>query len=282
MVRQLLVLVIILLLTTFLFFIIHGNRKSHEGMANQIVTINGIKITKDTPNKELQDLLQKELKRKANNEQKIKDCQKIIKENNQAKSVLNHEKDAYNKEIIDNQAEIDKNKQIIRNAKTTNQTLTEENKILEKRIAEIYMDFSKLQIEYNSLKKTNQTQDIMHKININLHQQDIKKQQIRNKSKIIVDNLEKIIDITEVQDKVKILQTQQTELTNQITNANIKIEHYENSIKENKDHIKFYQTKIDELKKNIMYLEVKMQDLTSRTKNPGNALSTVSSSNSGA
>ena len=104
MIERILVLVIILVLTTFLFFILNGNRKSQEGMegVSGIVKINGIEITNDTPKEVLEDLLQRGHQAKAMFEQKIKDYQKDIENNNQAYNGLVKERDTYHSEIKKN------------------------------------------------------------------------------------------------------------------------------------------------------------------------------------
>lgn len=287
MIERILVLVIILLLTTFLFFIIHGNRKSHEGMENQFVTINGIKITKDTPSKDLQDLLQKELKEKSIIEQKIKDCRKNIIENNHARDDLVKLVGTYKDEIEKNKKNIDADTISIETADVNNQIFTAENELLEKDIDVLFDKISELKAEHEIIEQSNpisrkEIRDKERKIQVNQNNKNRAKNKIDNRTQKIISNEDKIVDVTTFQTRIKNLLTREFELENLLKSSREKIVGYTNLNQELRGQITFYQSKIEELKKNIIYLEAAMQDLTSRTTNPNNASGVVSSSNNGA
>lgn len=287
MVQRILVLVIILLLTTFLFFIIHGNRKSHEGMENQFVTINGIKITKDTPSKDLQDLLQKERKEKENNEQKIKDCRKNIIENNKARGDLVKLVGTYKDEIEKNKKNIDADTIAIETADVNNQIFTAENELLEKDIDVLFDRISDLKDEREIIDQSNpitrkEIRDKNRKIQVNQNNKNRAKNKIDNKTAKIFYNDDQIVDVTTFQTRIKTLLTREIELEKLLKSSREKWVVYANLNQELRGQITFYQSKIEELKKNIMYLEAALQDLTSRTANPNNASGMVASSNSGA
>lgn len=287
MVQRIMVLVIIIVLTTFLFFIIHGNRNSHEGMATQIVKINGIEITKDTSSDVLEDLKQKGLDAKARFEQAIAERRKNIKENNRAKSILEHEKDAYEKEINENQAKIDTYNTKIETADTNNQTFTVENEILETNIDKLLDRLSDLQTELEIIEKSEDStrkkrKEKIKKIKVNKNNQNRASSKIDNKTQKINYNEEQMIDVTYFQTMLTSLLNRQIDLETLLLKNREKMVQDTNLNKENENYIHYYKTKINAIQKDITYLEAALQDLTSRTNNPGNASGTVSSLNSGA
>ena len=305
MIERILVLVIILVLTTFLFFILNGNRKSHEGMeeVSGIVKINGVEITNDTPNEVLEDLLQRIHEDKAVFEQKIKDYQKDIENNNQVYDGLVKERDTYHSEIKKNNEDINKYEKTINDAYINNQTFTEDNKRLDFEIDSLNKRLSNLQIQLENIEKHKDSSkkrkyrgrrqqvaaaspskyssnNYYYQKNINQTRQTRINGRINHETQKIISNEDKIVDITYFQTLIKSLLERKIELENLLHSNQTNMDIYINLNQELKEQNIFYQSKVDELKKDITYLEAAMQDLTSRTKNPGSGSIALSSTGS--
>jgi chromosome segregation ATPase len=282
MIERILVLVIILVLTTFLFFILNGNRKSQEGMegVSGHVKINGVEITNNTPNEVLEDLLQRGRQAKARFEQKIKDYQKDIENNNQAYNGLVKERDTYHSEIKKNNEDIDKYEKTINDAYINNQFFTEDNKRLDFEIDSLNKKLSNLQIQLENIEKRKDSSNKYYRRNINQTRQTRINGRINHKTQKIISNEDKIVDIAYFQNKIKTLLERQIELENLLHSNQKNMDIYINLKNEIKGQNNFYQSKLDELKKDITYLEAAMQDLTSRTKNPGSGSIALSSTGS--
>jgi chromosome segregation ATPase len=246
-----------------------------------IVKINGVEITNDTPNEVLEDLLQRIHEDKAVFEQKIKDYQKDIENNNQAYNGLVKDKDTYHSEIKKNNEDIDKYEKTINNAYINNQFFTEENKRLDFDIDSLNKRLSGLQIEFENIEKRKDSSDKYYRRNINQTRQTRINGRINHKTQKIISNEDKIVDITYFQTLIKSLLERQIELENLLHSNQKNMDIYINLKNELKEQNIFYQSKVDELKKDITYLEAAMQDLTSRTKNPGSGSIALSSTGSG-
>ena len=279
MIERILVLVIILVLTTFLFFILKGNRKSHEGLegVSGHVNINGIEITNVKPNKVLKKLLRETHKKKAMFEQKIKDNQKNIEDNEQAYLDLVTESDTYNSEINTNNEDIEKYEKNINDAYNNNQFFTEENKRLESDNDSLHKRLSDLQIQFKNIEKRKNSSDKYYRRNINQTKQTRINGRIDNRTQKIISNEDKIVDITYFQTMIKSLLERQIELENLLRSNQENMDIYINSNNELKGQTLFYQSKISKLNRNKTYLEAAMQDLTSRTTNPGSGSIALSS-----
>ena len=285
MVQRILVLVIILVLTTFLFFILHINRKYHEGM--RFNKINGVVITKDTSNDVLEDLKVQAIHSIAKFEKKIQECNNDIVNNNQAKGGLMKLKRAYKEEIENNQKIIDADTIAIETADANNQIFTAENEILEKNIDNLFEKISKLTSEREIIEKSNPKsrkgiREKGRKIQVNQNNNNRAKTKIENKNAKILFNDEQIVDITIFQTRIETLLTRELELENLLKGNREQMAGYTNLNHELKDQITFYKSKIKKVKRDIIYLDAALQDLTSRTTNPNNASGVVSSISNGA
>lgn len=285
MVQRILVLVIILVLTTFLFFILHVNRKYHEGMT--FMKINGVEITKDTSNDVLEDLKVQAMNSIAKFEKKIQECNNDIVNNNRAKGGLVKLKKAYQDEIENNQKIIDADTLAIETADANNQIFTAENEILEKNIDNLFEKISVLTSERENLEKSNpksrrEIREKGRKIQVNQNNKNRSNTKIENKNAKIISNDEQIVDITLFQTRIERLLTREYELENLLKSNREQMVRYTNLNQELKDQIAFYQAKIEKVKGDIIYLDTALQDLTSRTTNPDNASGVISSISSGA
>lgn len=285
MIERILVLVIILVLTTFLFFILHVNRKYHEGMTFK--KINGVEITKDTSNDVLEDLKVQAINSIAKFEKKIQECNNDIVNNNRAKGGLVKLKRAYKEEIENNQKIIDADTIAIETADVNNQIFTAENEILEKNIDNLFEKISKLTSEREIIEKSNPEsrkgiREKGRKIQVNQNNNNRAKNNIENKNAKILFNDEQIVDITVFQTRIETLLIRELELENLLKSNREQMVGYTNLNHELKDQITFYQSKIKKVKEDIIYLDAALQDLTSRTINPNNASGVVSSISNGA